>query len=123
MIAFTDASYSGLLTAFKIVTKSSIFYVGRILHSPLSEITDTCNLSNLMQGSVRDFSVCIIKNIPLNKTNITVCCKKNKENQGHSVDKEQYAMGEKMYINAQAQEIFGVHKNKLAYLQFTLHTV
>ena len=41
----------------------------------------------LMQGSVRDFFISIVKNIPQIKTNIMVCRKKNKENEGHSVDK------------------------------------
>lgn len=40
-----------------------------------------------MQGSVRDFFISIVKNIPQIKTNIMVCRKKNKENEGHSVDK------------------------------------
>ena len=41
----------------------------------------------LMQGSVRDFFISIVKNIPQIKTNIMVCRKKSKENEGHSVDK------------------------------------
>ena len=41
----------------------------------------------LMQGSVRDFFISIVKNIPQIKTNIMVRRKKNKENEGHSVDK------------------------------------
>ena len=40
----------------------------------------------LMQGSVRDFFISIVKNIPQIKTNM-VCRKKNKENEGHSVGK------------------------------------
>ena len=75
-----------------------------------------------MQGSVRDFSVSIVKNIPQNKTNI-VACWKTKENQGYIADKEQYVMGEKTYINVKALEIFGIHKNKLAYLWYTAHTI
>ena len=42
----------------------------------------------------------IVKNIQQNKTILMVCCKKNKENQGHSVDKEWYAMGKKAYMTA-----------------------
>ena len=41
----------------------------------------------LMQGSVRDFFISIVKNIPQIKTNIMVRRKKNKEHEGHSVDK------------------------------------
>ena len=59
-------------------------------------------MCNLMQSSIKDFSVyenqLSMKNIPQNKTNITVCCK-NKEIQGHSFDRKQYAMGKKTYIN------------------------
>ena len=43
------------------------------------------------------------------------CVVKNNENQGHSVDRKRYAMGEKAYMNAQALEFFGVNKNKLTY--------
>ena len=50
-----------------------------------------------MQGSIRDFSICIMKNIPQNKTNAVVCCKKH---QGHLVDKEWYAMGKMTDANA-----------------------
>ena len=35
----------------------------------------------LMQDSVRDFFISIVKNIPQIKTNIMVCRKKNKENE------------------------------------------
>ena len=48
-----------------------------------------------------------MKNIPENK--ILLCVEKNKENQGHSVEKEQYKM-EKKCINAYALEIFDVCK-------------
>ena len=59
-------------------------------------------MRNFMQGSVMDFSISIVKNTSQNKTIIRICCekKKNKQNQGHSVEKEQYAMGKKAYINA-----------------------
>ena len=66
--------------------------MGRVPHPPLSEITVMCNL---MQGTIRDFSISSMKNIPQNKTNIAVCRKKNKENQGHSVDRERDAMGKR----------------------------
>ena len=48
-------------------------YVRRVLYRPLSEIPF---MRNLMQGSIRDFSISIVKNIPQNKTTIAVCCKK-----------------------------------------------
>ena len=35
------------------------------------------------------------------------------------VDKEQYAMKKKAYMNAQTLEMFYVHKNKLAQLAYT----
>ena len=73
----------------KIVTKNYMLYVGRVLHPPLSRITV---MPNLMQGSVRDFSISLVKTIPQNKI-LWCVVKKNKENQGHSVDKQQYAMG------------------------------
>ena len=66
-------------------TQRPTSYVGRVLHPPLKEITVT---RNLIQGSGRGFSISIVKNILQNKKNIVVCCKKNKENQVHSVDKE-----------------------------------
>ena len=68
-----------------------------VLHPPLSKIPDT---RNLMQGSIRDFFIFNVKNMPQNKTIIVVCCKKNNENQGNSVDRKRYAMGKKVYINA-----------------------
>ena len=53
-----------------------------------------------MQGSIRDFSIStLLKNICQNKAIIVGCHLKTIDNQGHSVDKEQYAMGEKTYIN------------------------
>ena len=97
MIVFTDANYSGSLPTFKIVTKNYIFNIRRVLHPSLTEIPVT---HNLMQVSVRDFSISNVKNIPQSKTILVVCCKKNKESQGHSVDKEQYAMEKKAYINS-----------------------
>ena len=33
-------------------------------------------MHNLIQGSIRDFSILIVKNIPQNKTIIVVCCEK-----------------------------------------------
>ena len=54
----------------------------------------------LMQGSIRDFSIStLLKNICQNKAIIVGCHLKTIDNQGHSVDKEQYTMGEKTYIN------------------------
>ena len=44
-----------------------------VLHPPLSKIPDT---RNLMQGSIRDFFIFNVKNMPQNKTIIVVCCKK-----------------------------------------------
>ena len=85
MIAFTDANYSGSLPTFMIVTKSYILYVRRVLHRPLSEIPVMCNL---MHGSVRDFSISTVKNIPQMKTIIGVYYQKNMQNQGYSVEKE-----------------------------------
>ena len=67
-----------------------------------------------MQGSIRDFFISNVKNIPHNKT-ITWCVVKNNENQGHSVDRKRYAMGKKAYKNALALEFFGVHENILTY--------
>ena len=63
-----------------------------------------------MQGSIRDFS--IVKNLP--QYNSYGVLWKNKKNQGHSIDKKQYVMGKKAYINAEALEFFGEHRNKLA---------
>ena len=54
MIVFTDANYSGSLPTSKIVTKSYILHVRRVLHPSLSEMHVT---HNLMQDSVRDFSI------------------------------------------------------------------
>ena len=51
-------------------------YVGRVLHPPLKEVTIT---RNLIQGSIRDFSISVVKNIPQNKKNIVVCCKKTRK--------------------------------------------
>ena len=96
MIVFTDSYYSGSLPASEIATKSYILYVHRVLHPPLSKIPVT---RNLMQDSIRDFFISNVKNIPQNKT-IMWCVVKNKENQGHSVDRKQYAMGKKAYMNA-----------------------
>ena len=79
----------------KIVTRSYILYVGRVLHPPQSKTTAMCKL---MQGNIRDFSISTLKNIPLKKITV-VFHKKNNEIQGHSVDKERYAMEEKTYIN------------------------
>ena len=62
------------MTAFKIFTKSYILYVCRVPYQRVSEIPV---MRNLMQGSVRDFSLPIVKNY------------------GHSVEKEQYPMGKK----------------------------
>ena len=45
-----------------------------------------------MHGYLRDFPLSIMKNI--------VSFKKNKENQGYSSDKEQFAMGKKTNINS-----------------------
>ena len=56
-------------------------------------------MRNLLQRSVRDFSISIVKNIPQNNY-WNVLWKKNKQNQGHSVEKEQYKMGKTTYINA-----------------------
>ena len=78
------------------LSKTATSYVRRVLHRPLSEILF---MRSLMQGRIRDFSISIVKNIPQNKTIIAVCCKKNKQNQGHSVEKARYAMGKKGYIN------------------------
>ena len=36
-------------------------------------------MCNLMQGMIRDFSISSMKNIPQNKTNIAVCCKKTRK--------------------------------------------
>ena len=49
-----------------------------------------------MQGSVRDFSISIVKNIPENKIMWCFVKKKKKENQGPSVEKKQWAMGRKV---------------------------
>ena len=68
-----------------IVTKSYILYVRRVLHRPLSEIPVMCNL---MHGSIRDFSISTVKNIPQMKTIIGVYYQKNMQNQGYSVEKE-----------------------------------
>ena len=57
-------------------TQRATSYVGRVLHPPLKEITVT---RNLIQGSARDFSISIRKNIPQNKKNIVVCCKKTRK--------------------------------------------
>ena len=57
-------------------TQWTTSYVGRVLHPPLKEITVT---RNLIQGSVRDFSISIRKKIPQNKKNIVVCCKKTRK--------------------------------------------
>ena len=51
-----------------------------------------------MQGSIRDFFISNVKNIPQNKT-IMWCVVKNNENQGHSADRKQSAMGKKAYMN------------------------
>ena len=48
----------GSLSTFKIVTKSYILYVHRVLHQPLSEIPV---MRNLMQVSERGFSISIVK--------------------------------------------------------------
>ena len=69
--------------------KSYILHVSRVLLPPLSEITVTCKL---MHGYVRDFPLSIMKNVE--------SCKKNKENQGYSINKEQCAMGKKTNINS-----------------------
>ena len=44
---------------------------------------------------------------------------------GHSADREQYAMEKMMYINKciGCINFFGVHENKLAYSQYTMHTI
>ena len=67
------------------LSKRATSYVHRVLHRALSEILF---MRSLMQGRIRNFSISIVKNIPQNKTIIVVCCKKNKQNQGHSVEKE-----------------------------------
>ena len=67
-------------------------------------------MCNLMQGCARGFCIPIVKNIPENKTIIEVCCEKNKQNQGHPVEKEWYAMGKKALINAYAFEFFGIQE-------------
>ena len=64
MIVFTDKICSGSLSTSKIVTKRYILYVGRVLHRPQSEIII---VRKLMQGSVNDFSIFIVKNIPQDK--------------------------------------------------------
>ena len=51
-------------------------YVGRVLHASVNEITVT---GNLIQGSIRDFSISIVKSIRQNKTNIVVCREKQKK--------------------------------------------
>ena len=61
----------GSLSTFKIVTKSYILYVHRVLHQPLSEIPV---MRNLMQVSERGFSISIVKNLPQNKTIIGLGC-------------------------------------------------
>ena len=72
LIVFTDENYSGLLPASKIVTKSYILYVCRVLHPP-SKITVT---GNSMQGSIRDFFISNVKNIPQNKAIMWYVAKK-----------------------------------------------
>ena len=57
-------------------------------------------MCKLMQGSIRDFSISTLKNIFQNKAIIVGCHLKTIDNQGHSVDKERYAMREKTYFNA-----------------------
>ena len=52
-----------------------------------------------MQGSIRDFFISNVKNIPQDKT-IMWCVVKNNENQGHPVDRKQYAMWKKSSMNA-----------------------
>ena len=101
----------------KIVTKNNILYVCRVLHPSLSEITTT---HNLMQFSVRDFSISNVKNIPQNKTILAVRCKKNKESQGLSVNINVHKCVHKC---VGFRECLGVHKNKLAYLQYTVNTI
>ena len=51
-----------------------------------------------MQGSIRDFFISNVKNIPQNKT-IMWCVVKNNENQRHSADRKRSAMGKKAYMN------------------------
>ena len=95
MIIFADVNYSGSLPASKIVTKSYILYVRRVLNPHLSKITVT---HSLMQGSKRDFFISNVENIPQNKT-IMWCVVKNNENQRHSADRKRSAMGKKAYMN------------------------
>ena len=64
------------LPTSKIVTRSYILYVGRVMYPFVNEITVTVNL---LQGGVRDFSISIMKSIRQNKTNIVACCKKKKK--------------------------------------------
>ena len=48
-------------------------FAERVLHQPLSQIPVT---HNLMEVSVRDFSISKLENIPQNKTILMVCLKK-----------------------------------------------
>ena len=52
---------------------TSYMFAERVLHPPLSQIPVT---HNLMQVSVRDFSISKLENIPQNKTILMVCLKK-----------------------------------------------
>ena len=51
-----------------------------------------------MQGNVRDFSISIVKKNSTKQNNYGACCEKNKQNQGHLVEKERYAVGKNAYI-------------------------
>ena len=66
-------------------TQWATSYVGRVLHPPLKEITVTLNL---MQSSVGNFSVSIVKYIPQNKKNIVVCCKNTRKTKGTQLTKK-----------------------------------
>ena len=76
-----------------------------------------------MQGSVRDFSIFNVKNIPQNQTTLVVCCKK----QGilWTLSLQRAICNEEKDVNKciGCIKFFGVHKNKLAYLQYTMHTI
>ena len=71
-----------------------------------------------MQGSIRDFSISNLENIPQNKTILMVCCKKTRKTKDTQLTKCNAQWGKGIH-KCVGFIFFGILKNKLAYLWYT----
>ena len=119
LIVLKNENYSGSLSTSKIFTKRYILYVGRVLHLPQKEIAA---MRKLMQGSVRNFPISIMKKHSPKQNNYCSVPWKTRKTKGTQLKKSNIQWGRRRTLMCRFKT-FLVHTKINCYTCLPLRTL